>query len=134
MTNEQKQQIGALRKRGFGYLKIGQALCISGNTVRSFCRRNGFDTAAMANTAQCMQCGAPLKWKAGHREKKFCSAVCRAQWWNTHLDCVNRKAFYRLICKSCGKSFESYGNRHRKYCSHACYIADRYGKECEHND
>ena len=91
MTNEQKQQIGALRKRGFGYLKIGQALCISGNTVRSFYRRNGFDTAAMANTAQCMQCGAPLKWKAGHREKKFCSAVCRAQWWNTHLDCVNRK-------------------------------------------
>ena len=24
----------------------------------------------------------------------------------------------------------SYGNKHRKYCSHACYINDRFGGAC----
>lgn len=43
---------------------------------------------------------------------------------------VNRKANYSCTCAFCGKQFTSYGNKHRKYCSHACYINDRFGGGC----
>ena len=29
-------------------------------------------------------------------------------------------------CPHCGKEFHIYGDRRRKYCSHECYIADRF--------
>ena len=29
-------------------------------------------------------------------------------------------------CARCGKPFTAYGNAGRKYCSHSCYIADRF--------
>lgn len=37
------------------------------------------------------------------------------------------KANYECICEYCGKTFLSYGNKNRKYCSHSCYINDRFG-------
>jgi hypothetical protein len=48
-------------------------------------------------------------------------------WWKEHPERLNRKAVYGLVCAGCGKPFESYGNRYRKYCSHDCYIKDRFG-------
>lgn len=45
-----------------------------------------------------------------------------------------RKAFYPLICAECGKEFLSYGNRKRKYCSHACYIKARFQKGGCHDE
>lgn len=125
MTNVQKQQIIDLRKQGCGYIKIGQMLEISDNTVRSFCRRNDLYGSA-TKTQICKQCGKPIKRVSGSKPKKFCSDACRIIWWNNHLDCVNRKAVYQFTCDHCGKSFSAYGNKDRKYCSHACYIADRY--------
>ena len=53
---------------------------------------------------------------------------CRLAWWNEHRDSMNRKAVYRLTCAYCGEVFDSYGNKSRKYCSHACYIKDRFGR------
>jgi hypothetical protein len=32
-------------------------------------------------------------------------------------------------CACCGITFNTIGNSKRKYCSHACYITERYGKE-----
>lgn len=63
----------------------------------------------------------------GRKEKRFCSDKCRNKWWNTHLDKVNRRANYDFVCAYCKKPFISYGNKNRKYCSHECYIADRFG-------
>ena len=40
MTSEQKSQLIRLREEGLGYVKIGQILGVSKDTVRSFCRRN----------------------------------------------------------------------------------------------
>lgn len=37
MTNQQKEQLRTMRLQGVGYIKIGKALGISDNTVRSFC-------------------------------------------------------------------------------------------------
>ena len=31
------------------------------------------------------------------------------------------------ICPVCKKTFTVYGNANRKYCSHECYIEDRFG-------
>ena len=38
-----------------------------------------------------------------------------------------RKAMYEYTCPTCGSTFYAYGNRSRKYCSHECYIAARFG-------
>jgi len=40
---------------------------------------------------------------------------------------MNRKAVYPVVCAHCARPFESYGNAGRKYCSHGCYIAARFG-------
>ena len=44
MTDLQKEEIKAMRLRGIGYVKIGEFLGISDNTVRSFCRRNNYNS------------------------------------------------------------------------------------------
>lgn len=127
MTNQQKEQIRTMRLQGVGYIKIGKALGISDNTVRSFCRRNGLGDKSK-NAVACKQCGKLIKNIPKQKPKKFCSDACRNTWWNEHRDCVNRKANYEYICTCCGRNFTAYGNNHRKYCSHACYITDRFRK------
>lgn len=108
-------------------MKIGEQLGISDNTVRSFCRRSGLGDSAK-NTVACKQCGKLIKIMPKQKPKKFCSEVCRTAWWKSHPECVNRKAVYEYTCECCGRHFTAYGNNHRKYCSHACYIADRFGR------
>lgn len=127
MTNQQKEQIRTMRLQGVGYIKIGKSLGISNNTVRSFCRRNGLGDKSK-NAVACKQCGKLIKNIPEQKPKKFCSDSCRNTWWNEHRDCVNRKANYEYICICCGRNFTAYGNNHRKYCSHACYITDRFRK------
>lgn len=128
MTDLQKEKIIAMRLHGIGYVKIGELLGISNNTVRSFCRRNGLGSAAK-NTAQCKQCGKPMKFISKQKPRKFCSDHCRILWWNSHLDQVQRKAHYPFVCANCGASFTAYGNKNRKYCSRQCYIDGRFGRE-----
>lgn len=129
MTNHEKEQIQALRLQGYGYLKIGQLLGLSNNAVRSFCRRNGLDGSTPQNIVLCKRCGKPTKTIPKRKPRVFCSDACRTAWWNSHLDCVKKKAVYTFVCAYCGKDFTAYGNRGRKYCSHECYIAHRFGGE-----
>lgn len=128
MTDLQKEKIKSLRLQGISYVKIGEMLGISDNTVRSFCRRNGLGDAAK-NTVACKQCGKLIKIIPKQKPRKFCSDTCRAVWWNSHQESVDRKAVYECICVHCGKPFTAYGNSGRKYCSHQCYISDRFGEE-----
>lgn len=137
MTDSQKKEITKLRARGNGYGKIALALGISQNTVKSYCRRNhisigsaaGIETAVPVETGTsfCECCGKEIRQVFGHKTKRFCSDLCRNKWWNAHLDLVKRKAVYKYKCPGCGRAFEAYGNSHRKYCSHACYIDHRFG-------
>lgn len=129
MTDAQKEQIKQMRKQGIGYMKIGQELGIPHNTVRSFCRRNGLDGTLTLDFARCKQCGRIIRSIPNCKPKKFCSDACRTAWWNSHPKEVKRNAVYCFTCAYCGKNFKAYGNKKRKYCTHACYIADRYGKE-----
>ena len=128
MTDLQKKTIRAMRLQGIGYVKIGEELGLSDNTVRSYCRRNGL-CEKVKNSVVCRQCGKPVKIVPKQKPRLFCSDLCRNAWWNSHPECVNRKAVYGYTCAHCGRSFTAYGNRKRKYCSHSCYIADRFGEE-----
>lgn len=125
MTDKQKQQIIALRRDGAGYGSIANQLGLSINTVKSFCRRHSL--TAPPTDSLCEQCGRPIAQNPGRKRKRFCCDACRNKWWNSHLDLVKRKTVYTFTCPTCGKEFTVYGNSHRKFCSHACYIAYRFG-------
>lgn len=116
--------ITKLRQAGYSYKEIADALKISINTVKSFCRRNGLTGTSEKKKHICINCGAEID-----EGKKFCSSKCRQDWWNNNLDKVDRKAYYHFTCSYCHKPFNAYGNKNRKYCSHECYIKDRFGHE-----
>lgn len=132
MTDAQRTAIADYRRNGYGYKKISQLTGVCESSVKTYCRRNGLTgTAAEAPSGvterPCLCCGKPVIQYPGRKEKKFCSDSCRNKWWNSHLHLVNRKAMYDFVCPTCGKPFSAYGNRNRKYCSHECYIEDRFG-------
>ena len=139
MTNEQKEQIRRLRRDGYGYATIAEALGLTKNQVSAFCRRDGLTGVASDASREtpdvgcCRCCGKALVRTPGKKEAKFCSDACRQAWWNAHLDQVRRKAVYEYTCAGCGRPFSAYGNSHRKYCSHACYIEARF-KGGEHRE
>lgn len=132
MTDEQKHQIETRRIKGEGYSSIAEALGLSKDTIKSYCRRKnmGGIRAAVHVTASlrdvCPQCGEKLVQLAGRKQARFCSSTCRQTWWNAHPDQVKRKAVYSFTCAYCGKAFSAYGNSHRKYCSHDCYSRARF--------
>lgn len=133
MNDTQRQQIKELRGKGYGYGRIAQVLSLSENTIKTYCRRHGLG-GVVATPApidgevhHCLCCGKKVVQPGGRKEKKFCSDKCRNKWLNSNLDKVNRKANYEFICSHCKKPFSAYGNKNRKYCSHACYIEDRFG-------
>ena len=132
MTALQKERIKQMRTKGESYAVIATALGISENTIKSYCRRNNLgiefisQQAAVTDDA-CENCGKPLEHSQGSKRKRFCSDICRLAWWNTHPESMNQKAVYSFICPCCGAAFTAYGNKGRKYCSHACYVAHRFG-------
>ena len=135
MTQQQKEQIAALRREGYSFTAISDALGISKDTIKTHCRRYGLTAAAPVEKNRkvedgcfCRNCGTPLVQTEGRRLKLFCSDKCRTAWWNSHQNAPGRKAVYQYTCVKCGKPFTVYGNAHRKYCSHSCYIADRFGE------
>jgi endogenous inhibitor of DNA gyrase (YacG/DUF329 family) len=132
MNNLQKEQIVILRANGESYSKIADALGISVNTVKSFCRRNNLGGVASKpiDDTFCRQCGAPLKQIAGKKQKRFCSDKCRMLWWNRHPEKMNRKAIREFTCQTCGQVFEAYGKRERKYCSRTCYGKSKAVRLC----
>ena len=135
MTNEQRMKITDLRHQGYGYTAIANAVGLSKDSVKAYCRNHGLagvkaetNTPVEITTDVCLNCGAALTHIPGAKRKKFCCPDCRQAWWNAHPEQVRRKALYEFTCPTCGKPFTAYGNAGRKYCSHACYIKGRYGR------
>jgi hypothetical protein len=134
MTNSQKDRINHMRRDGESYAAIADALGLSRNTVKSFCLRNLRTEPlevkkASAKGGICEQCGKSFTLCLGHRQRRFCSDQCRMIWWNAHRDLLKSKNKVEHTCACCGKHFMGYARQQRKYCSHGCYIADRYRKE-----
>ena len=110
MNSSQKDAARRMREDGKSYAQIAVALSLSENTVKSFCRRVGLQAAT--GQTLCPACGKA--WNYTYRVLDAHNAVARR-------------------CACCRREFFSYPSAHRKYCSHACYIADRYGKgACRH--
>ncbi len=130
MTGEQKEKIIRFRSMGRGYAAIGKELGISKDTVKSFCRRNSLTSAdilVIDDKDRCRECGVEIKQRPKMKKQVFCCKACREKWWTEHPERITQKAVYGFICAKCGKAFTAYGNKKRKYCSHECYIADRFG-------
>lgn len=87
----------------------------------------GMMTVLAFGIGNCPCCGVKVAQNPGRKAKRFCSDKCRNKWWNSRLDQVERKAHYEFVCAYCKKPFTAYGNAGRKYCSHECYIKDRFG-------
>ena len=112
MTQEQKQKIQDMRRKGLGYKKIANWLDLSENTVKSYCQRNNLnnlnadnnsknnDLSANATTSQtideaictCKQCGKTFLQKPKTRPKTFCCDKCRYAWWNAYRCKLKRRA------------------------------------------
>ena len=128
MTKDQIAKIDEMRILGRGYVVIARETGIPENTVKSYCRRHPLIVKAPEEqSGACAYCGKPVTQDPKRKKKRFCSDACRMKWWNTHQDQVMRRAIYTYTCPACGTVFSAYGNAHRKYCSHACYINHRYG-------
>ena len=120
MTQKDKLTILSLRRKGLTCAQIGDKLGIPPNTVKSICRRE------KEKKKRCRNCHRPLIQSGSGRPRTFCCDECRILWWKKNPEEVNRKAFYLLTCKNCGRDFESYGHKNRKYCCHRCYINCRF--------
>lgn len=126
MTNREKLLITQQRRQGLGHTEIALKLGMSVNTVKSFCQRNGIKPickSAGTGNDTCRQCGSTLEHTPGKKKKQFCSDACRLRWWHDHRD-MSRTA-KSAKCAACGWEFIT--DRVQKYCSHACYIAARFG-------
>lgn len=128
-----KERISHLRNAGQSYAQIAKTLDVSINSVKSYCRRNklgndDFDLEKPKECSQCLFCGKSLMHISGKKKKSFCSDVCRMAWWKDNRNTIKQAAWYETKCGFCRKTFHSYGNRHRKYCSHSCYIQARFGR------
>lgn len=126
MNDVQKKDIKRLREKGLGYSKIAKRLSLSLNTVKSYCQRNNLGGVMADQNAikklSCDQCGTSVLQVAGRKRKRFCSDACRNSWWTEHRKDGGGTLH---ICPGCKKEFK--GRKGRKYCSHACYIEDRFG-------
>ena len=122
MTKQEIEMLNLMRSHDKSAADIAIALGLSVNTVRSYIRRHPPKDAVQVG---CRQCGKPVMQHKDRKAKYFCSDRCRNAWWNAHPEKVQRKAYYRLACRFCGKEFVSYGNKNRKYCSRLCYADAR---------
>ena len=116
----QKDKILKLKSSGRSYSEIASVLSISKETIKSFLRRYKLRTEEIYTS--CKNCGKEL---SEGRPKKFCCDICRYKWWRKNTE-NNRKYLKINVCKNCSKKFKSYDNKVRKYCSHKCYIEDRF--------
>ena len=133
MTPAQKERIILLRTTGYSYREIADQIGATRDAVISFCRRHLPKQAVVPchgseQHDNCRRCGKQLHQQKKMKRRTFCSDECRIRWWSEHPEMLNRKAVYYFTCAHCGKSFAAYGDSGRKYCSHECYIGERFGE------
>ena len=96
MTARQLEQIAALRERNYPYSFIGRELALSPNTVKSICRRKGFEAsgsrktkAEKLNAPICRNCHKPLQ--ETRHGALFCSDYCRTKWRRDNREIIEIK-------------------------------------------
>ena len=127
MNSLQKAQIEKMRASGFGFHEISHKMDIPVSTIKSYCYSHGIlDTSDQIGGVCCPQCGQPVP-RMRFKPRRFCSDACCVQYWHRHPDEMKKRSVVEQHCAHCGKTFNDYAGRGRRYCSHPCYIAARYG-------
>lgn len=126
MTKNECDSILRLRDAGNTYAQISEETGIPVNTLKTFFHRSSRKKKSEDEQPRCRECGGIIEQKPKTKKQIFCCGECRQKWWNSHPEAVHRKAVYNYTCPYCGRDFSAYGNAHRKYCSHECYIKDRF--------
>ncbi len=119
MTQNEKELIGYYQRKGYGYKKIAQLVNIPSDNIKYYCRKN----PAEGLSDICLGCGSPIHQTPHHKQKVFCSDVCRMKWWNRHPEIVARK-FQEHICPHCGKTYLT-SRSGQRFCSRQCVGASR---------
>lgn len=91
--------------------------------------QSDFTEVATTEKISCLQCGKEVAQAPGRKKKKFCSDACRSKWWAAHPEQIRHKLNRTINCAFCGKAFQVHGGQKRKYCSHDCYIKDRFSEK-----
>ena len=125
MTSGQEKIIQRLRMAGESYTSISNKTGMAVGTVKAYCSRQGIKPS-QDETQKCVSCGLALVSTMNKSKlRRFCSTQCRTRWWDDNRDKrVRRGAVH--VCEHCRKEYTSY-NTQSKYCSHSCYIAQRFG-------
>lgn len=134
MTEEQKKKIIELRKKGLGYKRIAKQLGITRDSVRGYCRRNEpfseyihpkkkkVKNINKIEKRFCLNYNKEIIERGKGSRRKYCCNKCRYNYKNS-----NRKD-YHIRCEYCDQEFKAYSTK-RKYCSHDCYIRDRFWRK-----
>ena len=130
---ETKKKVMLLRSKGLSYGLIAKEQDTNLNTVKSICRRNRNKDIQVPETTYCWYCGECVAQNPKRKMKKFCSDKCRYRWWQKNGIRESESGVHKIRCKHCGSEFQAYKSDQRKYCCHACYIAERFGKQSENN-
>lgn len=98
MTAQQRESIAELRAKNFPYSFIGKALNLSPNTVKSVCRRKGYEAYGKRKTKSekqsvvlCKNCRRPLG-QDGRKDRLFCTEACRMEWWKSNRKVIEKQA------------------------------------------
>ncbi|MHB1154622.1 MAG: RNA polymerase subunit sigma-70 [Eubacteriales bacterium] len=130
MNKQQKDYIKRLRVEGNSYAQISAKVNLPVGSVKAYCSRNDIKPVIDDNNSLCNNCGKPLEQM--NKPHRFCSDTCRLIWWGKNRDKrISNGAIH--ICKRCKVEYTTYDSN-SKYCSHACYITDRFGKARDSHD
>ena len=125
MTSGQEKVIQRLRLAGESYTSIARKTGMAVGTIKAYCSRQGIKPR-QDETQQCVACAKTLLIiRNQSRPQRFCSAQCRTGWWQENRDKRVRRGSVH-VCEHCRKEYTSY-RRQSMYCSHPCYIAQRFG-------
>ncbi len=120
MTKTEQMQATIMRENGYSYGQIANELEISINTIRSFCQRKHLEIKDHKDVHFCKSCGVQLD----KTRRKFCSRKCKTDWWNHHKP--ETKGQTEKVCPTCGKTFRFFPSQKRIFCSHPCYIKQKF--------
>ena len=84
------------------------------------------DLVSSEKEKTCPECGNIVVQRPHTKPRRFCSTRCRHRWYINHPELMPENSVHHFVCAKCRQPFITYGNKKRKYCSHECYIIDRF--------
>ena len=117
LTDQERARIKKLREAGHSYRSIAQETGISIGAVKMFFQRHKEGSIAVS---RCEQCHKPLRQDIIRAGRRFCSDLCRVNWWSAHPEKIEGHGYQ---CQTCGKRF--FSRKPAKFCSRACFYASR---------